>query len=215
MDPSFLLALPLLLALSTPCSACSCKIQHPQTYYCMSDIVILVDILGPGKNTRLKQALKVNVTKILKAPTGTSRIDTIYSPLLWNKCGYEIRTSLQTQLLIAGYLRAGKLNFTRCHMVYFWHRLSQEQKIGFQGAYRRGCKCQIAPCLLCWRTCPEPDFTECAWKQKDCKYHIWEGNHSLFSMCVPSTSGRCEWTQGQRYLTYQTAAPRTTPLPLH
>ena len=38
MGPAFLLAFPLLLALSTPCDACECKIQHPQTFYCMSDI---------------------------------------------------------------------------------------------------------------------------------------------------------------------------------
>lgn len=38
MAPSVLLALPVLLALSTPCSACQCKLQHPQTYFCMSDI---------------------------------------------------------------------------------------------------------------------------------------------------------------------------------
>lgn len=38
MDPSLLLAFLLLLALSTPSSACNCKIQHPQTYYCTSDI---------------------------------------------------------------------------------------------------------------------------------------------------------------------------------
>lgn len=38
MGPAFLLAFALLLALSTPCDACECKIQHPQTFYCMSDI---------------------------------------------------------------------------------------------------------------------------------------------------------------------------------
>lgn len=45
MDPSFLLAFPLLLALSTPCSACICKILHPQTFYCMSDIGELTETL--------------------------------------------------------------------------------------------------------------------------------------------------------------------------
>lgn len=38
MNPSFLLAFLLLLALSTPCSTCWCKFQHPQMYYCNSDI---------------------------------------------------------------------------------------------------------------------------------------------------------------------------------
>lgn len=37
MEPSFLLSFSLLLALSTPCRACECKLQHPQTYYCTSD----------------------------------------------------------------------------------------------------------------------------------------------------------------------------------
>uniref|UniRef100_A0A671EH26 NTR domain-containing protein n=1 Tax=Rhinolophus ferrumequinum TaxID=59479 RepID=A0A671EH26_RHIFE len=201
MEPSLLLAFPLLLALSTPCGACVCKIMHPQTHYCMSDIVIVADLLGPGNNTLLKRAFRVN---IIKAPKNIPRINNIYTPFLWEKCGYEMRTSFQSHLLIAGYLRTGKINFTRCHLVYFWDYLTKEQKIGFEGAYRRGCKCQIPPCLFCWRTCPEPDFTECVWKQRNCEYHTWKGNHSLYAMCVPSTSGRCEWIQAQKYHNYQT-----------
>lgn len=50
-------------------------------------------------------------------------------------------------LLTAGYLRRGRLNFTRCHLVYFWHALTPVQKIGFEGAYSRGCKCQVSGLL--------------------------------------------------------------------
>ncbi|KAI4559081.1 hypothetical protein MJT46_013723 [Ovis ammon polii x Ovis aries] len=39
MGPAFLLVFPLLLVLSTPCDACECKMQHPQTFYCISDVV--------------------------------------------------------------------------------------------------------------------------------------------------------------------------------
>ncbi|XP_073738419.1 metalloproteinase inhibitor 1-like isoform X2 [Callorhinus ursinus] len=206
MDPSFLLAFPLLLALSTLCSACNCKIQHPQTYYCTSDVVILADILGPANNTRTKRGFRVNVIKMLKAPQGTPRIHEIYSPISWTDCGYRVRNSHQSLLLIAGYLRRGTLRFTRCHLVYFWYRLTRQQKLGFEVAYRTGCKCEIQPCLICWRDCPQPDLRECVWKQKDCGYKIWEGNHSLYSMCVPSTGGSCEWTPIQNYQ-YQTPNP--------
>ena len=203
MDPSFLLAFPLLLALSTPCNACNCKIEHPQTYYCTSDIgelgkhqrslhqggltlgyrnvevgelwwseqcdpktldeeilnqwtsgplthffflpVILADILGPGNNTITRQGFRVNVIKVnsvppflkqdcsnllllnwvvsgalkllwkpkvlatlslpsqvLKAPRSTPRIHDIYSPISWKDCGYKLRTTQQSLLLIAG-----------------------------------------------------------------------------------------------------------------
>ncbi|XP_070119228.1 metalloproteinase inhibitor 1 isoform X2 [Equus caballus] len=149
MDPSFLLAFPLLLALSTPCSACICKLQHPQTFYCTSDVVVIADILGPGKDTKTKRGLQVNVTQILKAPGKNLRIQNIYSPLKFEDCGYELRTNFQSQLLIAGYLRRGKLHFTRCHLVYFWYRLTTEQRLGFQAAYRMGCSCQVQPCLRC------------------------------------------------------------------
>ncbi|XP_073738420.1 metalloproteinase inhibitor 1-like isoform X3 [Callorhinus ursinus] len=142
MDPSFLLAFPLLLALSTLCSACNCKIQHPQTYYCTSDVVILADILGPANNTRTKRGFRVNVIKMLKAPQGTPRIHEIYSPISWTDCGYRVRNSHQSLLLIAGYLRRGTLRFTRCHLVYFWYRLTRQQKLGFEVAYRTGCKCE-------------------------------------------------------------------------
>ncbi|XP_047568298.1 LOW QUALITY PROTEIN: metalloproteinase inhibitor 1-like [Lutra lutra] len=207
MDPSFLLAFLLLLALSTPCSACNCKIQHPQTYYCTSDVVILADILGPGKNTRTKRGFRVNVTKVLKAPWGTPRIHEIYTPINWVDCGYGLRTRQQSLLLIAGFLRSGTVFFTRCHLVYFWYRLTREQKLGFEAAYRAGCECEIQPCLICRRDCPQPDFRECVWKQKDCDYKIWEGNHSQYSMCVPSMTGNCEWTAIQKNYQYQTPTP--------
>ncbi|EFB23850.1 hypothetical protein PANDA_019613 [Ailuropoda melanoleuca] len=142
MDPAFLLAFPLLLTLSTPYNACRCKIQHPQTYYCMSDVVILADILGPANNTRTKRGFRVNVIKVLKAPQGTPRIHEIYSPISWGACGYRVRTSQQSLLLIAGYLKRGMLHFTRCHLVYFWYRLTREQKLGFEAVYRTGCKCE-------------------------------------------------------------------------
>uniref|UniRef100_A0A452UHJ5 NTR domain-containing protein n=1 Tax=Ursus maritimus TaxID=29073 RepID=A0A452UHJ5_URSMA len=204
MDPSFLLAFPLLLALSTPCNACRCKIQHPQTYYCMSDVVILADILGPANNTRTKRGFRVNV---LKAPQGTPRIHEIYSPISWGACGYRVRTSQQSLLLIAGYLKRGMLHFTRCHLVYFWYRLTREQKLGFEAAYRTGCKCEIQPCFICRHNCPQPDFGECVWKQKNCDYKIWEGNLSSYSMCVPSMVGSCEWTRIQKNYQYQTPTP--------
>lgn len=36
------------------------------------------------------------------------------------------------------------LHFTRCHLVYFWYRLTREQKLGFEAAYRTGCKCEVS-----------------------------------------------------------------------
>ncbi|KAM7057662.1 metalloproteinase inhibitor 1-like [Molossus nigricans] len=194
MDSSFLLVSSLFLALSTPCSACRCKLRHPQTYYCISDIVIIADILGPGNDTALKRSFRVSTTKILKAPRGVTEIHNIYTPKEWDDCGFELRTSTQLQVLIAGYLRAGKMNFTRCHLIYFWNNLTQEQKIGFEKIYKRGCKCHVQPCFLCRIGCPEPDFNHCVWKQRHCEYDEWEGNHSSHSTCVPSASGRCDWT---------------------
>ena len=49
--------------------------------------------------------------------------------------------------ITAGYLRAGRVNFTKCHLVYFWQRLTREQKIGFEAAYRTSCKCQVSSFL--------------------------------------------------------------------
>ncbi|XP_029781994.1 metalloproteinase inhibitor 1-like [Suricata suricatta] len=207
MDPPVLLVFPLLLALPTPCNACDCKIQHPQAHYCTSDIVILADIQGPGNKTVTKQGFRVNVIKVLKAPRGNPRIQEIYSPIPSKECAYKLRTAQQSQLLIAGYMRGGTLRFTRCHLVYFWYRLSREQRLGFEGAYRTGCKCRVQPCVFCWRPCPEPDVGECVWKQRGCRYKIWEGNHSLHSMCAPSASGRCEWTPIPRSHQYQTSPP--------
>ncbi|ELK37162.1 Metalloproteinase inhibitor 1, partial [Myotis davidii] len=102
MAPSVLLALPVLLALSTPCSACQCKLQHPQTYFCMSDIVLLVEILGPGENTALKRSFKVNTIRILRGPNPFPLISNIYTPLRSDDCGYQGTFPEQSQLLVAG-----------------------------------------------------------------------------------------------------------------
>ncbi|XP_059009384.1 metalloproteinase inhibitor 1-like [Mustela lutreola] len=149
---------------------------------------------------------------VLKAPRGTPRIHEIYTPINWVDCGYGLRTRQQSLLLIAGFLRAGTVFFTRCHLVYFWYRLTREQKLGFEAAYRAGCECEIQPCLICKRDCPQPDFRECVWTQKDCDYKIWEGNHSQYSMCVPSMTGNCEWTPIQKSYQYQTPTPEDSLL---
>ncbi|XP_044932528.1 metalloproteinase inhibitor 1-like [Mustela putorius furo] len=149
---------------------------------------------------------------VLKAPRGTPRIHEIYTPINWVDCGYGLRTRQQSLLLIAGFLRAGTVFFTRCHLVYFWYRLTREQKLGFEAAYRAGCECEIQPCLICKRDCPQPDFRECVWTQKDGDYKIWEGNHSQYSMCVPSMTGNCEWTPIQKSYQYQTPTPEDSLL---
>ncbi|XP_008255859.2 metalloproteinase inhibitor 1 [Oryctolagus cuniculus] len=203
MDASFLLALPLLLVLARPCDTCECKLLHPQTVYCMSDVVILADILGPAKNIGTRRGFKIRMKKLFKAPSNVTAFDVIYTPLDFYSCGYLVRTSFQSDLLIAGYLTKGKLIFTRCHLVYHWYQLTTEQRLGFDTGYSVGCSCNIETCILCWRKCPEVDVTDCVWKQDNCKYNIWTGNLSLFSMCVPSVSGQCQWTR----------APRRRPTP--
>uniref|UniRef100_A0A8C7BPF1 NTR domain-containing protein n=1 Tax=Neovison vison TaxID=452646 RepID=A0A8C7BPF1_NEOVI len=194
MDPSLLLAFLLLLALSTPSSACNCKIQHPQTYYCTSDIVLVADILGPGKNTRTKRGFRVNV---LKAPRGTPRIHEIYTPINWVDCGYGLRTHQQSLLLIAGFLRAGTVFFTRCHLVYFWYRLTREQKLGFEAAYRAGCECEVSSHLSDLSLqprhchCPFQIFIPCSlpfWMIPAPSSSFHETAESMHQLCVISPS---------------------------
>ncbi|KAM9607130.1 metalloproteinase inhibitor 1-like [Trichechus inunguis] len=178
-DPSFLLAFPLLLALSTPCHTCKCKLQHPQTVYCASDFPFVLP------------------SQTLKLPDKAPAINVIYSPLSPEDCGYQLKTPQQSQLLIAGILRKGLVRFTRCHLVYFWYRLTKEQKLGFQSEYSKGCGCQIQPCTICSRTCHQPDVKECLRKQRDCNYDIWEGDQYTLSTCLPSKAGSCEWVRVQ------------------
>uniref|UniRef100_A0A8D2FDU5 NTR domain-containing protein n=1 Tax=Theropithecus gelada TaxID=9565 RepID=A0A8D2FDU5_THEGE len=192
MDPSFLLSFSLLLTLLPPCNACLCKLLHPQTVYCETDVGESRET--PGKSTK-ERVSPLGCRTILKAPKGTSEIRYIYTPRREEDCGYTVVNSHQSQLLIAGYLSRGKVYFTRCHLFYFWYRLTPHQQLGFQSVYNAGCDCQILPCLLCWRNCPEPDVTDCTWKQANCEYSIWQGDESLFSTCVPLTSGRCGWTR--------------------
>ncbi|KAL0621926.1 Metalloproteinase inhibitor 1 [Plecturocebus cupreus] len=101
MDPSFLLAFPLLLALLTPCNACVCKLLHPQSVYCLTEVVIIVDILGPGQISGTRRTFQVSVTKVLKAPKGTREIRSIYTPRRVEGCGYAVLNSHQADLLIA------------------------------------------------------------------------------------------------------------------
>lgn len=51
-------------------------------------------------------------------------------------------------LIAAGFLRGGKVLFTTCHLVFQWVHVYIHQRIGFGGAYRPGCKCQVSgPCV--------------------------------------------------------------------
>ncbi|XP_047383094.1 metalloproteinase inhibitor 1-like [Sciurus carolinensis] len=193
MDLLFLLAFPLLLALSTSCDACVCKLPHPQTTYCESDVVMLTDLLGLGPVIRNKQSLRVNVTKIFKGPLKANEIHEIYTPHSFEDCGFLMQTSIRTNILIAGFLTAGKIHFTTCHLVYIWAHLFLEQRLGLESFYRKGCDCHINPCLSCLDSCPEPDEKECVWQQKDCQYSYWEGDQTKTSMCFASKTGRCQW----------------------
>ncbi|XP_058530811.1 metalloproteinase inhibitor 1-like [Ochotona princeps] len=210
MESSFLLVFPLLLALSTPGTACKCKLLHPQTYYCASDIVILANIARPAKNIGNWRGFKIQLIRIFKAPPHIIPFDVIYTPLDYNSCGYLVKTSYQTQLLIAGYLAGGKMTFNRCHMVHHWLRLSSQQRLGFQGGYNSGCNCNIERCTFCWRDCPEPSSTDCVWKQDNCKYDSWTGTHSMYSLCVRSGSNQCNWDRQALWFHF-TTVPATTP----
>ncbi|KAM7234015.1 hypothetical protein CapIbe_016151 [Capra ibex] len=130
---------------------------------------------------------------------------------------HAVLTLRVCSLITAGYLRKGALYFTRCHLVYFWYRLTNEQRLGFQALYKRGCRCQIQPCLLCWRHCPQPDNQQCVWEQKGCDYKIWEGDQSLYSMCAPRHDGHCGWTRIDtvNYHPETTPPPETTPEMIH
>ncbi|TEA30901.1 hypothetical protein DBR06_SOUSAS7010002, partial [Sousa chinensis] len=135
-------------------------------------------------------------SQILKFPRKAPKINYVYTSKDWDSCGYEVRTSQQSQLR---YLRREALYFTKCHPVYFWYRLTSEQRLGFKALYKKRCKCHVQPCLLCWRPCPQPDFKECVWQQRACDYHIWEGNQSLYAMCALTCYGHCEWTRIQTH----------------
>ena len=41
----------------------------------------------------------------------------------------------------------GALYFTKCHPVYFWYRLTREQRLGFKALYKKGCKCHVSGLL--------------------------------------------------------------------
>lgn len=50
-------------------------------------------------------------------------------------------------LITAGYLRREALYFTKCHPVYFWYRLTSEQRLGFKALYKKRCKCHASGLL--------------------------------------------------------------------
>lgn len=50
-------------------------------------------------------------------------------------------------LITAGYLRREALYFTKCHPVYFWYRLTSEQRLGFKALYKKRCKCHVSGLL--------------------------------------------------------------------
>lgn len=56
-------------------------------------------------------------------------------------------SSRPCSMITAGYLRGKTMHFTRCHLVYFWYRLTRQQRLGFETTYGAGCKCQVSGLL--------------------------------------------------------------------
>lgn len=48
-----------------------------------------------------------------------------------------VLTLRSCSLITAGYLRREALYFTKCHPVYFWYRLTREQRLGFKALYKK------------------------------------------------------------------------------
>uniref|UniRef100_A0A8D2HCH7 Metalloproteinase inhibitor 1 n=1 Tax=Urocitellus parryii TaxID=9999 RepID=A0A8D2HCH7_UROPR len=182
MDPSLLLASPLCLALSTSCHACICKMLHPQTL-----VRIGKANAGGGLTRGCRNREAGELWNLFLAPLSIL-------PPTKNACGYSIGMSNQSSFLVTGYLTAGRIHFTNCHLVYSWSRLSHKQRLGFESLYRQGCGCHIQPCIMCEHPCPEPDVNECTWEQKDCDFRYWMEEQTINSMCFPGKSGQCKWT---------------------
>ena len=176
---------------------CDCNVlQHPQSYYCDSDFVAVLNIKKASEVIVAKAAVfQVGVEQIFKA-TQEARI-ALEGESVWvrgsaTKCNLNrlLRLTPGTTWLVSGKMVAHQLYSSFCGYTEQWSSLPRPVQNSFQHFYQRGCACSI------WQSGVHlADKTGCLLNVKNLSNvknlhsHVCQVH---FGICVPSSAG-CSW----------------------
>ncbi|KAJ1095819.1 hypothetical protein NDU88_000969 [Pleurodeles waltl] len=170
--------------------ACTCILNHPQRSYCNSEIVLKLKIHEATRTVSGSQAekcYKVRVEKVLKGNVALKSLNSICTKS-GTDCEYvHLSTNFHKDYLITASNNQGNISVSSCSYSVSWDELLHKQKKGVEGAYNKGCTCDIISCAS--RPCSTP--------QKTCAIEEYKGgdseNQLKNQVCVPVNSTTCRW----------------------
>lgn len=185
-----------ILLFSSETNACSCAPSHPQTSYCNSEYVIVARILRKSnRRTNDQHIYKIDIVKTYKTSEKAqqylkqSRLMTAPHDGL---CGINFK--IGQLYAIAG--NSQKVGL--CQYIKEYSKMSQVEKRGIAGAYKKGCGCEINLCMNN-RSC-DPSPSACEWS-------FFNNCETDFGICVPMRSSKsltkqttkCQWRRSPLY----------------
>lgn len=191
----FAAALLILIFSTAETDACSCYPTHPQTSYCNSEYVIVARILRKS-NRRINNQIiyKIDIVKTYKASENATRFlkqSRLMTAPNDGLCGINFK--IGQLYAIAG--NSQKVGL--CQYIKEYSQMTQVEKRGIAGAYKKGCTCDINLCMNN-RGC-ESLPTSCEWSYlNNCETEL--------GSCVPvkntknpSKPSKCQWRRTQLY----------------
>ncbi|CAG9807051.1 unnamed protein product [Chironomus riparius] len=183
------------LMLADETLACSCMPSHPQTSYCNAEYVIVARILRrSNRKINNHHVYKIDIVKSYKASEKAqqylkqSRLITAPNDGL---CGINFK--IGQLYAIAG--NSQKIGL--CQYVKEYSKMTQVEKRGIAGAYKKGCGCEINLCV---------NNMNCQTAPRSCDWSLFNECETDYGICVPIKSSKiqskqtkCQWRRSPLY----------------
>ncbi|XP_058510509.1 metalloproteinase inhibitor 2-like [Solea solea] len=171
---------------------CRCALRHPQEQFCSADIVMKAKVLGGlkvGITSHGNSSIKGYHIKQLKSFRGNCiEINTIYTHPSSASCG--ITLNYNTEYLLSGSLRDGRMHVSSCDFVKQWDKLTDSEREGVVSNYELGCGCKITHCYS--SACTASSSAECLWGDEATETKLF-GKRTTGYTCTMKSDKSCAW----------------------
>ncbi|KAJ1095818.1 hypothetical protein NDU88_000969 [Pleurodeles waltl] len=187
-----LMAVVLFLGGFSPTEACRCILNHPQRSYCKDNAALKMKFLEATTRTvpgsqNVQKGFKVEVDMVLKGNEALKSV-TFISTLTGTSCEYTHPSNeFHKDYFITASVNNNDASVHGCNYIVPWNELTLEQRKGVEGAYNKGCACEIISCTS------QP----CSTPEKTCVIEEYNGGDSEDQLknqvCVLINPNTCEW----------------------
>ncbi|KAG7468715.1 metalloproteinase inhibitor 2-like [Solea senegalensis] len=171
---------------------CRCIWRHPQEQFCSADMVMKAKVLGGlkvGITSHGNFSIKGYHIKQLKSfKRNCIEINTIYTNPSSASCGITLKYN--TEYLLSGSLRDGKMHVSSCDFVRQWDTLTDSQREGVVSNYEQGCGCKITHCYS--SPCAASSSAECLWGDEATETKLF-GKRTTGYTCTMKSDKSCAW----------------------